>query len=80
MAKVVYALSDTWLGTVYVRRGEPWAADDPVVLGNPAAFAEDAERAGVLRRSGPSQAPVVEQATAEPGERRNIPRPPRGRS
>ncbi len=46
-----------------VREGEAWAADDPIVKRYPEAFTKDLR---AVRRS----APVVEQATAAPGERR----------
>jgi hypothetical protein len=77
--RVVYAKHDGWLtAAVYTHRGEAWAADDPVVAENPAGFSDDPESIGVLRRSGPAPAPVVEQATAAPGEKRTLPRRPRG--
>lgn len=77
-SRVVYALTDAHLGeAVYVRRGETWAADDPVVMDHPASFTADPEQAGLVRRSGPTSTPVVEQATAEPGQRRDLPRRPR---
>jgi hypothetical protein len=72
---VVYAVNTGWVtSAVYTNRGETWAADDPVVAENPNAFTADPEVAGLVRRSGA----VVEQATAEPGERRTLPRRPRG--
>lgn len=72
---VVYATTDSWITpTVLTRRGEVWAADDPVVAQHPDAFTDDPDQAGVVRRSGPAPAPVVEQATAAPGERRDLPR------
>lgn len=46
-----------------VREGEAWAADDPVVKRYPESFSKDGR---TVRRS----VPVVEQATAAPGERR----------
>lgn len=75
---VVYAVTDTWVAPgVYTRRGETWAADDPIVAEHPDAFQADPEALGVVRRSGPPPAQVVEQATAAPGERRTVRRPVR---
>jgi hypothetical protein len=45
-----------------VNAGEAWAADDPLVVSHPRMFTRDLAK---LRRS-------VEQATAEPGERRTL--------
>lgn len=73
MANVVYAKSDRWLTPeVFTRRGEAWAADDPAVMGNPDAFTDDPEANGTLRRTAPASPPVVEEATAAPGERRTV--------
>lgn len=66
--KVVYAVAQC--GTEYngqtinLKPGDCWAADDPVVLQHPGLFQDDP----IPRRTVP--APVVEQATREPGERR----------
>lgn len=46
-----------------LRENEPWAADDPVVQAFPSYFTRTPER---VRRS----EPVVEEATAAPGEKR----------
>jgi hypothetical protein len=63
---------------VLVTRGEAWSADDPIVLERPDLFTADPAEVGALRRSGPpATGGVVEQATAEPGERRNLPKPGR---
>lgn len=68
----VYAAGDVWLsygpnGT-FVRKGEKFAADDPIVKAHPLAFQADDPRE--VR-----SAPRVEQATAAPGERRQVRRP-----
>lgn len=67
----VYATQDVWLmsggnGT-FVRRGDKYAADDPIVKAHPLAFQRDDPR-DVRGTS-----PVIEQATAAPGERRRRP-------
>ena len=56
-----------------VQGGQHWPADDPVVKANPGMFSPDA-RYGVTYSAVPSglgEAPV-EQATAGPGEKRNV--------
>lgn len=68
-SEVVYAAAncgtETAEGlTVNLRRGDCWAADDPFVLSHPSLFQEEA----IPRRT--VAAPVVEQATRNPGERR----------
>lgn len=78
--KIVYAQFSTWVTpTVQVHRGEVWAADDPVVASHPDWFTDDPTE--FTRHSGarPDTAampatPSVEQATAAPGERRNLKR------
>ena len=49
---------------VYVYQGELYAEDDPIVKKHPTLFGPV-----VVRRSVPA-APVIEQATAAPGEKR----------
>jgi hypothetical protein len=79
MADVVYALSDTWISEfLYTRRGEYFFADDPAVLAHPAAFSKDPPEDCIKRTGVPIPEfdtsvgePVVEQATAAPGEKRN---------
>lgn len=77
MIKVVYATVQTTLtlpdGTrVVVPKGSHWPADDPVVRDRPGMFSAD-PRYGLLYSEQPDgyDAPVVEQATAAPGERRS---------
>jgi hypothetical protein len=72
MSNVVYAVSTIWVSrTTQIVRGEPWASDDPIVVGHPEHFVADPDAAGVLRRSVPkSVARDTETATAAPGERR----------
>lgn len=48
-----------------VKEGEVWAASDPLVRANPDAFSETPVRIG-------HTVPIVEQATAAPGERRRV--------
>jgi hypothetical protein len=62
---------------VLVTRGEAWSADDPIVQDRPDLFTDDPSEVGALRRSGPATGhPIVESATAEPGEKRSVsPRP-----
>jgi hypothetical protein len=76
---VVYAVESGSLitpdgGTVSVRKGTHWSAADPVVQAHPDWFSADA-RYG-LSWSGEPPAEMrdapVEQATAAPGEKRNV--------
>lgn len=73
--KVVYATSNSVVplpagGQVYVRAGSHWPADDPVVVAQPSLFSEDPTY-GLSYSATPTPAPV-EQATAAPGERRQV--------
>ena len=57
-----------------VRKGEHYPADDPVVLANPDVFTPD-PRYGLQWTGAPPPEmadPPVEQATAAPGEKRNV--------
>ena len=75
---VVYA---KWSGQVAapdggrwnVQGGQHWPADDPVVLANPGMFSAD-PRFGVTYSAAPAELSEepVEQATAGPGEKRNV--------
>lgn len=58
--------------TLRVEHGSHWPADDPVVISHPGLFSED-PRYGISA-SRPFEQPVVEQATAAPGEKRATPR------
>jgi len=71
---IVYATANSSVATpeggqVLVRAGSHWPANDPVVLAQPSLFSTDA-RHGLNFSSPPEPDPVVEQATAAPGERR----------
>jgi hypothetical protein len=58
-----------------VQKGSAWHADHPIVVGNPSLFTDDPPE--VLPR-GWKPAPVVEQASAAPGELRTARRPSNG--
>jgi hypothetical protein len=68
MPNIVYPTLTGWVGVPpyprFLNENEPWAADDPFVKDHPEYFSEDPQVAP--RRS----VPVVEQATAAPGEQR----------
>jgi len=75
--KVVYAKTTTMVirpsgAGVNIRKGEHWPANDPVVRDHPELFSRD-PRVG-LRVSAPlvddDDQPVIERATAAPGEKR----------
>ena len=67
MANVVRALFTMHISpTVQLHQGDLWIADDPVVKAHPDWFSDDLS--GVANRT--TIAPVVETATADPGERR----------
>lgn len=70
MESIVVAVADAWLrepvGELFVAKGQMWAADDPVVKRHPGAFRPlDGQD---VRRS----VPIVETATAAPGEKRQV--------
>lgn len=75
---VVYPVADAALSlktgaTFAVRRGQHWPVEDAVVKEHPGQFSDD-PRYGLAFSTPPaelSEAPV-EQATAEPGERRAV--------
>lgn len=75
---IVYAVNDATLTlangarfTVY--RGQHWSAADPVVQEKPDAFTTDPRYGLAFSTPPPEMAdPPVEQATAAPGERRNV--------
>jgi hypothetical protein len=76
--ETVYAAADFPAETpagarVIVRKGSHWPADDPLVRKYPANFSTD-PRYGLQYTQEPSgwDDPPVEQATAAPGERRNV--------
>lgn len=84
MIEVVYATAQMTIDLptgqrVVVPKGSHWPADDPVVRSRPTEFSTD-PRYGMLYSREPEgyDAPVVEQATANPGEMRSVRR--RGQS
>lgn len=56
-------------GMVRVQRGTHWPADDPIVKSHPHGFSTD-PRHGLFFTREPAEGPI-EQATANPGEKRN---------
>ena len=76
--RVVYASTSAMVDGFYIRFGETWYADDPMVKANPSLFTDDPRTAGIRTTAplpeadqlGRPDAPV-EQATAAPGERRS---------
>jgi hypothetical protein len=85
---VVYAIESASMstpdgGSVLVRKGTHWPADDPLVRANPQWFAPDpryglswtgSAPAEMAEAPGTRSAPV-EQVTAAPGEKRTTRRP-----
>lgn len=78
--QVVYAKTTSRVQTpegvpIMVRHGSHWPAEDPVVKAYPSLFSDDpryglsATDNSVFEESGASE---VEQATAAPGERRQV--------
>jgi hypothetical protein len=70
---VVYAKRTGHVGSGVVRKGTHWPADDPVVKAHPDMFSSD-PRYGLSYSAEPKgwSDPPVEQATAAPGEKRQI--------
>lgn len=75
---IVYPVTDATLtladGSVFVvRRGQHWPVEDRVVREKPDAFSDD-PRYGLAYSTPPAEMadPPVEQATAAPGEKRNL--------
>jgi len=66
MAVVRALFSANITPTLVINAGELWDADDPVVRQHPEWFSDDLD--AIARRTRP--APVMEEATAEPGVRR----------
>jgi hypothetical protein len=60
-------------GIITVRYGQHWPADDPFVRSHPELFSMD-PRYGMEYTQEPAgyKDPPVEQATAAPGEKRNV--------
>jgi len=75
--RIVYAVSDAIVATaeggqVQVRAGTHWPDTDPVVLIQPTLFSSDPHYG--LNHSVQLEEPVIERATANPGEKRPDPR------
>lgn len=72
MANIVYPTLTGWVGVPpyprFLHANEPWDADDPFVVEHPEFFSDAPQIEP--RRS----VPVVEQATAAPGEKRTTAR------
>lgn len=62
----VYGKSQLVFHSVLIEEGKPWDADDPFVKEHPEFFASDPPAHTVGRTT-----TRVEQATANPGEKRN---------
>lgn len=80
MIDVVYAIGSEPVGlksgqTVLVHKGSHWPADDPVVKTRPGLFSDD-PRYGLQYTEAPrgydTELNEVEEATANPGERRSV--------
>ena len=78
MIETVYAMTTAQVelsggGQATVNKGEHWPANDPLVLANRGLFSSD-PRYGMRYTQEPAgyADPPVEQATAAPGERRNV--------
>ena len=80
MIDVVYAMGTETVGmpdgtAIPVHKGSHWPASDPVVMRRPALFTSDA-RFGLLYTVAPPgfdmELNVVEEATANPGEKRSV--------
>lgn len=74
---VKYATANTYVAMpdgsrVRLVKGSHWPADDPIVQSHPDLFSGDA-RYGLMYTVEPDgyDAPVIETATAAPGEKRN---------
>lgn len=65
---VVYAKGLFVVNGLTIAPGTVWPADDPIVRANPQGFTADPEESPGFCRTTRD----VEQATAAPGERRNI--------
>lgn len=72
--RVVFAATTTnATETIVIHRGEPWAADDPLVLRKPELFSDDLDV--YCRRSVPKAAAVAAAEEAEAVLRRGPGRP-----
>lgn len=75
--RVVYAVGSEVVrmpdGNSYpVQKGSHWPEDDPVVRFRPELFSDDARYGMLYSREPDGYDAPVEQATAAPGERRNV--------
>jgi hypothetical protein len=73
MVDVVFATGSFFVGATKVEAGTYWPADDPIVKSQPQGFSKDPAAAPGFRCTRvPVELRPVEQATAAPGERRNV--------
>jgi len=74
---IVYATTTTMVvtpggGQLRVDKGSHWPATDPVVAAHPGLFSTDARYGLNFSTEPEGYGAPVEQATAAPGERRNV--------
>ena len=70
---IVYATGSFVVGGTRVEAGTYWPADDPIVKAQPQGFSsEPSDAPGFRCTRVPAEMRPVEQATAAPGERRNV--------
>jgi hypothetical protein len=75
--EIVYATTTSMVvtpggGQVRVDKGTHWPATDPVVVAHPSLFSADARYGLNFSTEPEGYGAPVEQATAAPGERRNV--------
>jgi hypothetical protein len=75
--EIVYATTTSMVvtpggGQVRVDKGSHWPATDPVVVAHPSLFSADARYGLNFSTEPEGYGAPVEQATAAPGERRNV--------
>jgi hypothetical protein len=72
-AKVTTAVALPSGATVRIQAGSHWSDGDPVVQAHPELFSDDPRHGMFFSRPlEPGDYPPVEQATAAPGEKRNV--------
>lgn len=81
--RAVYATTNTavsmaWGRVIHIRFGGHWSSEDPVVKAHPDLFSDNPLYG--MEHSNPeaqaqAEAPQIEVATAEPGEKRAVRRP-----
>lgn len=82
MISVVYATARATImlpngARAIVPKGSHWPADDPVVTKQPELFSADPRWGMSYSEEPEGYSAPVEAASASPGERRAVPRPPR---